>query len=118
MKATLKRESFLKLSAGAAGGLALGFSLGETATGASSQAAVFSPNAYVSITPDGLVTIQVSKSEMGQGVMTGLPMTIAEELDFPYEKMRIEQSPAGPEYYDPVSKAQQTSSSSRRTSFA
>ncbi len=111
MSAILNRDGFLKLTAAGGAGLALGFSLHGNAA-AKGQAAVFNPNAYVSITPDGLVTIQVSKSEMGQGVMTGLPMTIAEELDYPFEKLRIEQSPAAPEYYDPVMKSQQTHGSS------
>ncbi|HXP94313.1 MAG TPA: molybdopterin cofactor-binding domain-containing protein [Candidatus Binatia bacterium] len=111
MSTMLNRDTFLKLSVAGGSGLALGFSFrGEAA--AKGQIAVFNPNAYVAITPDGLVTIQVSKSEMGQGVMTGLPMTIAEELDYPFEKLRIEQSPAAPEYYDPVMKSQQTHGSS------
>jgi isoquinoline 1-oxidoreductase subunit beta len=107
----LTRTNFLKIAGAAGGGLALGLSLRADAS-ATGPEAVFQPNAYVAITPDGLVTIQVSKSEMGQGVMTGLPMTIAEELDYPYEKLRIEQSPAGPAYYDPVMHSQQTHGSS------
>jgi isoquinoline 1-oxidoreductase beta subunit len=110
MSTMLNRDSFLRISVLGGAGLALGLGIRSEAA-AKGQAAVFTPNAYISITPDGLVTVQVSKSEMGQGVMTGLPMTIAEELDYPYEKMRIEQSPAGPEYYDPVSRAQQTNGS-------
>jgi len=108
---TFDRATFLKVTGTGGVGLALGASLPGVAT-ATGPAAVFSPNAYITITPDGLVTVQVSKSEMGQGVMTGLPMTIAEELDYPYEKLRIEQSPAGPAYYDPVMKSQQTHGSS------
>ncbi len=110
MSAILNRQIFLKMTVAGGAGLALGLDLGGDAA-AKGQVAVFSPNAYIAITPDGLVTVQVSKSEMGQGVMTGLPMTIAEELDYPYERMRIEQSPAGPEYYDPVSRSQQTNGS-------
>jgi isoquinoline 1-oxidoreductase beta subunit len=112
MNAALKRETFLKLTGVATGGLALGFGVHGDASAAAPQAGVFTPNAYVAITPDGLVTLQVSKSEMGQGVMTGLPMTIADELDYPYEKLRIVQSPAAPPYYDPVMHSQQTHGSS------
>ena len=37
--------------------------------------------AYVCIDPQGVVTLRVPASEMGQGVHTALPMILAEELD-------------------------------------
>jgi len=53
--------------------------------GASEQSpqadAPFAPNAWVRIKSDGSVIIVLDRSEMGQGVATGLPMLVAEELD-------------------------------------
>ncbi|MBK6427428.1 MAG: molybdopterin-dependent oxidoreductase [Blastocatellia bacterium] len=43
--------------------------------------AAFVPNAYLRIDPDGTVTVTVTKSEIGQGVRTSLPMIVAEELE-------------------------------------
>ena len=59
-------------------------------------------NAYVSISPDGTVTIINPAAEMGQGVMTALPVIVAEELDVEWDDVRIESSPPfGEVYGDP-----------------
>lgn len=42
-------------------------------------------NAFVAIFPDGRVTVYVPRSEMGQGIHTGLAMLVAEELDLPFD---------------------------------
>lgn len=60
-------------------------------------------NAYVSISPDGTVTIINPAAEMGQGVMTALPVIVAEELDVEWDDVRIESSPPfGEVYGDPL----------------
>ena len=60
-------------------------------------------NAYVSISPDGTVTIINPAAEMGQGVMTALPVIVAEELDVAWDDVRIEDSPPfGEVYGDPL----------------
>jgi len=46
-------------------------------------------NAWVRIHPSNSVTIAVARTEMGQGVHTSLPMLIAEELEFPLEKINV-----------------------------
>ncbi len=46
-------------------------------------------NAYLHIGADGKVTCLVGKIEMGQGVMTSLPMLLAEELDVPLAAVDI-----------------------------
>jgi isoquinoline 1-oxidoreductase beta subunit len=49
-------------------------------------------NIYLRIGSDGFATIQAAQPEIGQGVKTALPMILAEELDMPWERVRIEQS--------------------------
>src|SRR4051794_24047348 len=48
---------------------------------------------WVSITPDGTITILSAATEMGQGSMTSLPLIIAEELDADWDKVRIVPAP-------------------------
>jgi isoquinoline 1-oxidoreductase beta subunit len=48
-------------------------------------------NAFIAIHQDGSVVIQVPRTEMGQGIHTGLAMLAAEELDIPFdERIRVE----------------------------
>ena len=51
----------------------------------------FSP--WVSIAPDGTITIMSAATEMGQGSMTSLPLVIAEELDADWTMVRIVPAP-------------------------
>src|SRR3954471_19819492 len=48
---------------------------------------------WVSIAPDGTITIMSAAAEMGQGSMTSLPLIIAEELDADWSKVRIVPAP-------------------------
>ncbi|MGH8725409.1 MAG: molybdopterin cofactor-binding domain-containing protein, partial [Burkholderiales bacterium] len=97
----VSRRAFL----GGSAGLAFGFTLGLSKT-AEAQAAAGTLNAYVSIAPDGTITIQQPVAEMGQGISTGLPLIVAEELDADWSKVRVVQSPIGPAYHHPIFKAQ------------
>jgi isoquinoline 1-oxidoreductase beta subunit len=63
-----------------------------TGTAATSPADPFNPNVYLRIDADGTVTIVAHRSEMGQGVRTGLPMALADELEADWSKVRIEQA--------------------------
>jgi isoquinoline 1-oxidoreductase beta subunit len=87
---TLDRRGFFRVSALASGGFLLGWNA-EAAEEAA--AAAFSPNAFIRITPEGLVTIFAKNPEVGQGVKTSLPMIVAEELEIPWEKVTVEQAP-------------------------
>ncbi|APZ52260.1 xanthine dehydrogenase family protein molybdopterin-binding subunit [Salipiger abyssi] len=42
-------------------------------------------NAFVVIHPDGRVVVSVPRTEMGQGIHTGLAIVVAEELDIPFD---------------------------------
>ncbi|MHB1205805.1 MAG: xanthine dehydrogenase family protein molybdopterin-binding subunit [Rhodospirillaceae bacterium] len=57
------------------------------------------PNAFVRIAPDNTVTVIVKHLEMGQGVYTGLPTIVAEELDADWSQMRAESAPANAALY-------------------
>jgi isoquinoline 1-oxidoreductase subunit beta len=48
---------------------------------------------WVSIAPDGTITIMSAATEMGQGSMTSLPLIIAEELDADWSKVRVVPAP-------------------------
>lgn len=59
---------------------------------------IFAPSVYLKIDSNGVVTVTVHRSEMGQGVQTSLPMLVAEELDCDWSKIRIEQADGHPIY--------------------
>jgi len=48
---------------------------------------------WVSISPDGSITIMSAATEMGQGSMTSLPLIIAEELDADWSRVRVVPAP-------------------------
>ncbi len=55
-------------------------------------------NGWVKVGADDSVTVIMAKSEMGQGVHTGLAMLLAEELDADWSRVRVEASPVDPIY--------------------
>lgn len=69
-----------------------------TAVEPKAPTAVFKPDAWVRVAPDGSVTLMVDKSEMGQGVETAYAMLVAEELDVPLERVKTEFAPQDPVY--------------------
>jgi isoquinoline 1-oxidoreductase beta subunit len=54
---------------------------------------VDNPLAFVSIGDDGTVTIVCHRSEMGQGIRTGMPMIVADELEADWKRVRVVQAP-------------------------
>jgi CO/xanthine dehydrogenase Mo-binding subunit len=102
MTVSMSRREFVARSGVLASGLVLAVHLPAWARGgvsASGRAsATLSPSALLQITPDGTVTLWLTKSEMGQGVRSTLPLIIAEELEVPAGTVRVEQASADPKY--------------------
>jgi isoquinoline 1-oxidoreductase subunit beta len=92
------RREFLKVTA-AAGGFALSagwtqvFAQDKYGPDSMPHGAVDNPLVFVSIAANGIVTITCHRAEMGQGVRTGMPMIIADELEADWSKVRVAQAP-------------------------
>jgi len=54
---------------------------------------VDNPLVFVAIGADGTVSIVCHRSEMGQGVRTGMPMIVADELEADWARVRVVQAP-------------------------
>ncbi|MBS0243640.1 MAG: xanthine dehydrogenase family protein molybdopterin-binding subunit, partial [Proteobacteria bacterium] len=95
MKAT--RRTFLTVAAALGGGLALGVRLpGARAQRPAKGKArprrreTWDIGAWIIIANDGSVTVRVTRSELGQGIVTGLAQLVAEELECEWSAMRTE----------------------------
>jgi isoquinoline 1-oxidoreductase beta subunit len=94
----LSRREFLKVTA-AAGGFVLSagwtqvFAQEKYGSDSMPHGAVDNPLVFVSIAPNGIVTITCHRAEMGQGVRTGMPMIVADELEADWSKVRVVQAP-------------------------
>jgi isoquinoline 1-oxidoreductase beta subunit len=93
----IDRRDFVKLT-----GLSLALVLTEGGFEIikAAQREIINPVLWANITKDNYLVLLVNKSEMGQGVWTGLAMLVADELDFPWERVRVWSAPAGPQYID------------------
>ncbi len=102
---TLDRRQFLRVTGLAGGGLLLGAWLDFGRDGVleaaeiGTEAADFSPNAFIRIAPNGVITVMAKNPEIGQGIKTMLPMLIAEELDVDFNAITIEQAMSDPAKY-------------------
>src|SRR6266436_5194067 len=96
----LTRRQFLRLTTLAGSGLTLGILMPGCGTGpggaGSGAGAASGPLAmpFLRIAPDNTVTVICKHLEAGQGVWTGLPAIVAEELDASWDQMRVESAPA------------------------
>jgi isoquinoline 1-oxidoreductase beta subunit len=97
----LTRREFLRFTTIAGSGLTLGAIIpaaaanrsGLTVLGVEGTPQDFT-TPFVRIDPDNTVTVICKHVEAGQGVWTGLPAVVAEELDASWDQMRAESSPA------------------------
>jgi isoquinoline 1-oxidoreductase subunit beta len=111
----LTRRDFLRagIAASAAGGLLLGLEPVLPRRAAAAKAAAFAPSAFVQIGTDDVVTIWVTKSEMGQGPLTTLSAILADELEADWNRIVAKQA-----HYDPRFGEQMTGGSTAvRTLF-
>ena len=93
MKST--RRAFLQSVAGA--GLVLAIDV-RAFTAATTDSVDFAPNAYIQIRPDNVVHLWVTRTEMGQGVRTTLPMMLADELEIDWAQIQLEQASTVPRF--------------------
>jgi len=84
-----------------AAGLSFAITLGSRvdAAEAASEGAGQALTPWVSVAPDGTITIMSAATEMGQGSMTSLPLIIAEELDADWGKVKIVPAPVNEKIY-------------------
>jgi isoquinoline 1-oxidoreductase beta subunit len=123
-EAIISRRFFLTAAVAAGGGLLIGSTprpeiLGALATrpGVADVPLDAPLNSWIRISPDDVVTLISSQSEMGQGVMTTLPAVLAEELGADWSRVRIEFSPTAPAYRNPRINWQFTGNSESATGF-
>ena len=99
----LSRRSLLLQAGRVSIALALGAhsaeAIAEQPADLSQQWKLHRPNAWVRIGTDDLITLISPASEMGQGVMTSIPLLIAEEMDADWQKVRIQQAPMDAKAY-------------------
>ncbi|HEY9045394.1 MAG TPA: molybdopterin cofactor-binding domain-containing protein [Ohtaekwangia sp.] len=105
------RRDFLKLAAAASGGLLLGFRWSSSAAATEDIVQVLDDttalpldtidfNSYLSIAPDGIITIFSPNPELGQNIKTSFPMIVAEELDADWAKVKVLQAPLDAKKFD------------------
>ena len=72
----------------------------QTGAGGMPHGVVTDPHVFVSIAPDGLVTIIAARAEMGTGAArTALPMIVADELEADWSRVKVQQSTGNEEKY-------------------
>ena len=94
----MKRRTWILSALGATGALVVGWGvmpprsrLGTPDTMLPTQGDV-ALNGWIKIAQDGSVVLAMARSEMGQGVHTALGQLVAEELDVPLARVRLEQA--------------------------
>ena len=90
----ISRRTALKATLQTATGAALviGFDV-QRAPAAETKPVVNPLTSWIKIDSQGAITLSYSKSEMGQGISTSLPMILAEELGADWKDVRVEHAP-------------------------
>jgi len=95
----LSRRDFLKTSGALTGGLVLGVALPACGKHpARDMTGAFEPNVFIRLAGDGAVTIIAHRSEMGQGIRTGLPQVLADEMEADWSRVTVQQGDADSAY--------------------
>ncbi|MEM7256334.1 MAG: twin-arginine translocation signal domain-containing protein [Pseudomonadota bacterium] len=93
MTIQLDRRGFLKATSALGATLVVGFGAGGRLAVADNHSAA-DLNAFVSVGDDDSVTAIVKHFEMRQGTTTGLSTLLAEEMDVPWENVRVSFAPS------------------------
>ncbi len=74
---------------------------------------------FLRVATDGSITVRLPSTEMGQGIVTSLPMLVAEELGIAWKQVRVEPAPTHAAYrrWTPIGAMQVTGSSLSIRSF-
>src|SRR5499427_9794351 len=98
----LDRRAFLQITALAGGGMMISAYLDPLgnllAQGGRQGGPAMAPNAFITINPNGTVTIIGKNPEIGQGIKTTLPMVIADELDVTWTAVTVQQGDLDAKY--------------------
>jgi isoquinoline 1-oxidoreductase beta subunit len=86
----INRRSLLASAAAFGGSLTLGFAIPFDDAAAQAEAVANEITVWIVIAPDDTTIIRVARSEMGQGVLTALPMLVAEELECDWSRVKAE----------------------------
>ncbi|HOY77753.1 MAG TPA: molybdopterin-dependent oxidoreductase [Hyphomonadaceae bacterium] len=92
----LSRRGFLIAAAGS--GVAFSFLTACTPEEAASTAAAYEPTQWYAIDNAGIVTVNVIRAEMGQHVGTSLARILADELEAPWENVRVRHVDSDPKW--------------------
>jgi len=111
------RRAFLKAGGASGAALVVSFALPLGTPRVMAAGSTFAPNAFLRITPDNRVTVVCGSSEMGQGVLTAIPMLVAEELDADWKLVGVEQAPSDTAFNNPVFGMQATGGSTTVRAF-
>src|SRR3989442_6592831 len=97
MTSEVSRRDFLKASAAGAG-FVLTFRIAGGAMSAVEAAGAWEPNTVFTIDPSGIITVHITKAEMGQGFGTALEQIVAEELEADWRDIPVHYPTREPEY--------------------
>ncbi len=90
----MERRNFIRISTFTAGAWLLTDVLPISSSAVTApEGLIFSPNPLLKIFDTGKVIIYVIKQEMGQNVITALPLIIAEELEVDPKEISVETLP-------------------------
>ena len=113
---SLNRRIFLKTTVAVGGGLMIGAYLPGCARRRQARsrdaAGSLEPNIWLRVNADDTVRVMLTMLEMGQGVMTSMPMLVAEELDIDWKNIKTEWVPADAKYGNPNFGGQQLTAGS------
>lgn len=99
----LNRRKFIQLTGVTGAGLVVGFTLPPTRDAIAKAvlpADPFSPNGWIQLGSDGMVTLMVDEMEMGQGIITAVPMVLAEEMEIPWSAVNVVYGPTDPSSWE------------------